>query len=106
MPELISAFLTGSRAYGTPREDSDYDIVVLVTDPDTLMALTDLRDPGDPVMPDSYRRSIKEGRLNLITCQTRREFDLWVRGTNELRAMAPVTREFACAHFARLRAEQ
>lgn len=27
----MKAFITGSRAYGTPREDSDLDLVILTT---------------------------------------------------------------------------
>lgn len=36
----MNAFITGSHAYGTPREDSDIDLVVLVEDESTLAALS------------------------------------------------------------------
>lgn len=38
LPDGCESFMTGSRVYGTPRPDSDYDLVVLVS-PATLRAL-------------------------------------------------------------------
>lgn len=91
------AFLTGSRRYGTPREDSDYDVVALV-DPKAFHVLsakfkhTD-RSPGN----------LKIGDLNLIMVRTDEEFDMWKETTERLERMGPVTHDEAVNEFRKSR---
>ena len=105
MPDT-PALLTGSRAYGTPREDSDVDLVIRVRDAATLAAI---REAADPVMPNqghsarAGRSSFRFGDLNLIVCHTDAEYAVWAAGTAELVDRAPVAREEAVAVFKRLR---
>lgn len=91
MPEEAEAFLTGSRVYGTPTEDSDWDLVVLTTDA-TALALHDVFAPDEPA---SRQGSIKVGKLNLILITNLAEYGAWRAGTEQLKARAPVTREEA-----------
>jgi hypothetical protein len=87
-------FLTGSRAYGTPREDSDTDVVMLLSwsaldsliaiaeQPDELSAKPRDSDPGQS--PDGYRSfSLRFGSLNLIATDSRMVYDCWWYGTQE-----------------------
>ena len=103
------ALLTGSRAYGTPREDSDVDLVIRVRDAATLAAIIDAADPADPDSPHKpsavgFRTaSFRFGRLNLIIAHTDAQYATWAAGTAELVDRAPVTREEAVATFKRLR---
>jgi hypothetical protein len=83
----VKAFLTGSRAYGTPRPDSDVDLVVCVSK-DEAAKLRELSDDPDA-------RSVRFGRLNLVICTDRKLWDAWALGTDELKARAPVTRDEA-----------
>lgn len=103
------AFITGSRAYGTPTEDSDVDLVVLV-DYETLDKLVELA----PDLPefrnlDHYDHrsvegaSLKFGKLNIIAIAREELFDCWCKGTNDLILKKPVTRDEAIAHLRSLR---
>ena len=87
------AFLTGSRAYGLPRPDSDWDVVIYGTKSieEVLRGLAD--GTGFP---------LKIGKLNLIVAKTPRQYDAWRRGTDELRREAPVTRARAVEAFKQL----
>lgn len=93
------AILGGSRAYGFPTEDSDWDLVVLV-DPATAEKLLDAFPSG----ANSGDGSIMAGNLNLLLAQSRGEYDVWVQGIEELKARAPVSRDEAVDLFKRLRA--
>jgi hypothetical protein len=55
-------FITGSHAYGTPRPDSDIDLVTLVN-------------PND------------RDKLNIIACCSKARFDVWKEGTEKLMAL-------------------
>jgi hypothetical protein len=81
----MKAFLTGSRAYGTPRADSDWDLVVLAES-------------------DEVERELRAavGKLDLITCVDEKEYECWKRGTEVLRCVRPCTRKQAVATFKRL----
>lgn len=79
-------FITGSRAYGTPTEKSDIDLVVRV-DSKTASLLRKMADSpfkecrvsssDDPVSVFPVRF----GKLNLILCETDAEFAVWAVGT-------------------------
>lgn len=88
----MAAFLTGSRAYGTPREDSDWDLVVCC-DTDTHWQLRYNGDANNPYAPTRF------GRLNLIVLDDVEKFKTWKRVTEELKARAPVCKEDAKAAF-------
>lgn len=96
----VKCFLTGSRAYGTPRPGSDYDFV-LALPLEVAEQLDELADEGsDP--PGSV--SLRFNRLNLIIPTSEESLEVWKQGTQDLAAKKPVTRENAVAHFKRLRA--
>ena len=86
----VRAFLTGSRVYGTPREDSDLDLVVFV-DEDTKKALRAMSDSNTKLM---------YGGLNLIAVTTKAEYDAWYKGTDILKNRPdPVKKAEACEVF-------
>jgi predicted nucleotidyltransferase len=85
----MNAFLTGSRAYGTPREDSDVDVVILVS-PEAENVLLGLGASGN---------GIRFGQLNLIICTEASRFDRWAEVTSQLVSRRPVSREDAIAEF-------
>ena len=89
----MEAFITGSRAYGTPNEESDIDLVVFCS-PDDAAKLWDLRGES---------QTVRYGRLNLVvfsdTDSGRRNYARWKAVTDELREKAPVSRDEAVAAF-------
>ncbi len=103
-------FLTGSRVYGFPKEDSDIDLVCLLS-LDQLSAIAPLADntddfgsPGGQFYDDGC--SLRFGKLNLLVVTEKKHFDVWKQGTDELIAMKPVTRDKAIEHLATLRREK
>ena len=99
-------FVTGSHAYGTPRNDSDLDLVVMLT-PGDLKVLQD-RAPGAEMTdypPSQIETSLRYGTLNLICCTTLEKWETWKRGTWELKKEAPVSHGTAVAKFKQLFAE-
>jgi predicted nucleotidyltransferase len=86
----MNAFVTGSRAYGTPREDSDIDLCVVVGELDyhTLVQWTE---DGDTSVGN---HSLRFGRLNVIVLPPD-DFEAWKEATDELIAMKPVTKQKA-----------
>jgi predicted nucleotidyltransferase len=103
----MRSFLTGSRVYGTPRQDSDIDLVVLVSEGDLIALskladeLKDLESPGGAYYEDGT--SLRFGKLNLLCVTEEKHFDVWRKGTEELMLIAPVTREHACGFLDGLR---
>lgn len=101
------AFLTGSRAYGNPREDSDVDLVVLVDEADDNSTLDVIHAQSEA--PDGHydahgSYSLRYGKLNLIVCTTQEAFDQWRASTNTsldrmMHLSRPLTREEAVAIF-------
>lgn len=73
-------FLTGSRCYGAPRPDSDYDIVVHVTDQmlDTLIECAQIE------LHYGETASLKFGNLNLIATSDESVYDAWYGTTERL----------------------
>lgn len=96
----MKAFITGSRAYGTPTEKSDLDLAALVSreDLDTTMMLL----PSEPHShefgdyPDNCG-IFRFGKLNLLLFTDEAEFNAWSRATEYLKAIKPVTRAQAVA---------
>jgi hypothetical protein len=102
-----TSFLTGSRVYGTPRADSDIDLVVLMSG-DALCKLIEIAESQDSLGAsggEQYEdgRSLRFGKLNLLCVTQERHFNAWRIGTEELEHMKPVTRDFAIEHLAAIR---
>lgn len=92
----MNAFITGSQAYGVPREDSDIDLVVLLG-ASQLEGLILLAHPGSGSAAAASSASLRFGNLNLI-CHTKEEtFAAWKKATLELIDRKPVTRDEAVA---------
>lgn len=88
------AFLIGSRVYGTPRPDSDLDLVILA-EPEVRRALYDFADT-EPKGP------LRFGNLNIIVATTVEEYRTW--GQALLTALddsrfEPITRDEAVMLF-------
>jgi Kef-type K+ transport system membrane component KefB len=91
----VLSFITGSRAYGTPRPDSDVDLVIL-TDEDTATALRTLSDG---------KGAVRFGKLNLVVCTTQDEYAVWRLGTTQmLRSKSKFSQPQAKAVLDKLRA--
>jgi predicted nucleotidyltransferase len=113
----MKAFLTGSQIYGTPRPDSDIDLVVWLSIGD-LEKVRELTKPKLTIWErisncfvekeeDEYHGCdsavFRFGSLNLLVVTTEKAYNDWRDGTEELRAMSPVTREQAIETFRRKR---
>lgn len=105
---------TGSRVYGTPREDSDEDYVVIATDDEVqkMKPYADswhTEDGGSAGGSPAVFATLRFGRINLICVETADQFRVWRTGTEFLAGVAsakgPVTREFAVETFQRLERE-
>ena len=107
----MQAFITGSRAYGEPTDESDIDLVVYVSN-DDLQILIDGYLVGEAELParasggDDVSASLRFGCLNLICVSDRRMYDAWLQGTHELKARGePVSREEAIEYLSQKRFE-
>lgn len=105
-PHPFRVFVTGSRAYGLPRVDSDIDLVVFVTEADLerLMEFGEhMIDPQDPDYIAASGIPFRFGDLNLLCVTDAKKYDIWLKGTRHLKKQKPVTREFAIRYFRKLR---
>lgn len=84
----MNAFITGSHAYGTPKEGSDLDLVVCADNE----SVSDLWEFSES------KSSCRYGKLNIITL-TPDNFERWKQVNDALMADAPVSREQAVAAF-------
>ena len=93
----MHSFLTGSQVYGTPDELSDIDLVVLVS-----------KEEKDFLFSKSEHNSkLMFGNLNIIALDKDyqpdvEKYNAWKQGTEHLKSIKPVTREFAIEHFSSL----
>ena len=102
MVDIPRAFITGSRIYGTPSNRSDMDLVIYPTKKD-LELLGTLADDTDGSASSEFPScSLRYGRLNLICAKNDDWFLAWWKGTQELIAQKPVTRQTAVETFTRL----
>jgi hypothetical protein len=108
----LMSFVTGSRKYGTPKPDSDVDLIVFVSkaDLEILAALADpetLEDRSAPAFQasdyDPMSKPLRFGKLNLICVTDPAQYDAWRAGTERLSREQPVTREAAVALLSKLR---
>lgn len=97
----MKAFITGSRAYGYPKDDSDVDLAILCSNVDLEILWT-----------EAYREHGKRdgspklmfGHLNLVAFDADdpeevKRFERWREAHNKLVAMAPVTKDVAIKMF-------
>lgn len=82
------SFLTGSRVYGIPNEDSDVDLVVLVTE-EEKQKLIEKSDNGQ--LPCMY------GPLNIIPVTSGEMYLKWQTALRECEQQKPVSRNEAVA---------
>ena len=112
----MKAFLTGSRAYGTPQPSSDIDLVVFLSRDDlaVLRQFDEGPDPrhttntgSEPDKPfeDGVGAPLRFGKLNLLCITDPKAYACWLNGTATLKKMAPVSRDFAVEFFRKLREE-
>lgn len=109
----MKAFITGSRAYGLPRDDSDIDLVIRCDDATASALVAVLADESDE--SDGYdndkRIQVRAGQCNLMLCRDDDAYEVWRRGTEALRDEAMlaesgcVSRERAVEVFKALREE-
>lgn len=95
----MNSFITGSRAYGKPRDDSDIDLVVCVSSKDLkkLWALA-LNDPSNE------EKQLRFGKINLVAfnldCpEERGRYVRWSATNQSLIARKPVSKEEAIEAF-------
>jgi predicted nucleotidyltransferase len=107
----FQAFVTGSYAYGQPRADSDIDLVIFVDKGNDLSLLErhgdSPSDTDEPGLREDYIAAggtpVRFGKLNIIVCDCEAYFEVWRRGTEELKLRAPVSRDDAIEHMRQLR---
>lgn len=104
LPDL-AAFVTGSHAYGTPHEESDIDLVVLVSEADLnrLMIVGTQDETVREYRKKTWGTPLRFGGLNLLCCTTEAQYRTWRKGTAMLKQRKPVTREQAVTQFDLLR---
>lgn len=102
---MNNAFVTGSRVYGIPKENSDIDLVVLISDEDWEHLAMASDDENSVNEYGTKNKSIRFGNLNLLVTTEQKDFDVWMKGTEELKARRPVERDEAVKLFSGLRAE-
>lgn len=102
----LSAFITGSYAYGEPRPDSDIDLVLFM-DHNEAYELEKLSDKPDSKAEedviDSYGgmggKCLRFGKLNLLIITNKKVYRMWRKGTEMLTRKKgrthPVTRGYA-----------
>jgi predicted nucleotidyltransferase len=71
----MNAFITGSRAYGTTKPNSDIDLVIRV-DEETAKILQ---------LFSESKTAVRFGKVNLILCTTDEEYAVWLLGTMEMK---------------------
>ncbi len=93
----MKAFLTGSRRYGVPRDDSDTDMVILVDQKDhALFESLNKISSTDQCSGGPSNFSVRIGRLNLIVLTDLDEYEAWRCVAEDLEKIGGVTREVAC----------
>ncbi len=102
---ILNSIIIGSRVYGTPNQDSDWDVVIRSDREDALLfgAKKDgdhIIAPTDPAYEldiDSWHIYI--GNIDYILCFTDKRFESFRSGTEKLKLIAPVSRDVAKAVF-------
>lgn len=84
----LSAFVTGSQVYGTPRPDSDIDIKVFMF-PRSQADINLLGSLADEYVAEY--NLVRFGKLHMQLITDPIEFTAWREATERLRSMKPVT---------------
>lgn len=105
---VCSWFLfTGSRRYGTPRPDSDFDWVLYLTAAGIKelrpLAESDSNPEGQNHGVFGIDTALRFGPVNALCVTTDDQWRAWSDGTERLAAEAPVTRDRAVEVFRELR---
>ena len=88
---MTEAFVTGSHAYGTPHDASDFDLVILC-DKETKAAL-------QTAANGEAKGQIRFGKLQILAFTSEPVFNSWKEVTDELIKVKPVTRDTAVKCF-------
>ncbi len=107
----MNALVTGSAVYGQTRDDSDIDLVVLVTPADINLLrffadnmVTKHERKESDAGPGGISASLRFGKLNLLCVTDPIQYEVWRRGTRMLKDKGvPISRELAVAMFEALR---
>ena len=102
MVGIPRAFVTGSRGYGTPTGRADVDLVIYPTKKDLELLGILAEDQDGSASSEFPSCSLRYGRLNLICAKDDDWFIAWWKGTQELIAQKPVTRQIAINTFTKL----
>lgn len=99
MSDNFYSFITGSRAHGMPRDDSDIDLAVPLHEKD-YRALWALCEGGKLIF----------GKLNIVAFnmdnpEDAKRFEAWRKTNYELCAKKPVSKEDACLAYREAGAE-
>lgn len=94
---MNEAFITGSRAYGTPRPDSDIDLVIKCSHDDLVL----LNSFGGKSTwnPNNVSANLHFDNLNIIAISSDIVYEAWRLTNEELLKRKPVTRETAKTEF-------
>ena len=104
---MSKAFITGSRAYGAPREDSDLDLVIRVSIEDAQALIDFAENEGFELRDyeDMQSISVCFCGLNLILCLTGAAELAWTEATERCKAEGLTSREDAIAIHKAVRAK-
>lgn len=109
-----NSFLTGSQVYGTPTDDSDTDLVILLTHEDLRLLRLVAPDKNDNASGEWYGsegdysfvlRGKNNKKVNLICFTDENKFLAWKKGTMILKTIAPVGRDQAIEVLDRMEKE-
>lgn len=104
----MKSFLTGSQVYGTPKEDSDIDLVVRISE-DDLCILRRLTGTESQKYTDMNCQTFRFGKLNLICTGSKDSMRVWKEGTEILSdrdiSGEEITKDKAIEVFDKLREE-
>lgn len=117
MKHSYKPILTGSMAYGKPTEKSDADLVLFLSEKeaDLLKNLADPPTKEDIEKDKQYQingggESLRFGKLNIIIVTDEKRYEVWRKGTlqlkkraKRLKEKAAITRDAAIRHFEKLR---
>jgi len=81
---MSQTFLTGSRVYGIPKLDSDYDIVIL-TDKETFELFKHLQ----------FKLTDQDQTYNFICVQSKQEYNTWYNAKLQCLSIKPCSRDKA-----------
>lgn len=101
----LGLHFTGSRCYGTPKPDSDFDWVFCAENGFDIEFLRTFCDSDSSYGNCTYAgttgidTALRYGPVNLLCVSKEAQWKAWVDGTTALLEKAPVTRDQACVEF-------